>query len=377
MVMPNNGMHVLQALVSLNLGGSEMVAVETTEFLRAEGHRVTVVAATGPLSDRVTGCGAELLDWPIGKKRLSTLRLIGQLRRWLIENPVDILHVHSRLPAWICYLALRKLPKGKRPVFITSVHGQYSVSFYSAIMARGDRVIAVSNHIRQYTLDNYLPEDGPRLNTIYGGTSRKDFPYGYTASDDWYQETCKEYPQLLNKRILLLPGRLSRYKGHATFIELMADLVTEFDDIHAVILGQAKPGSRYINELEGLAERHGLGDKLTFCGARTDMRDWMSASEIVFNLCSDPPEAFGRTIPEALSLGVPAIGWNHGGVAEILAEMFPAGAVEADNFAALTRKTREFLLNKPLVEENDCFSLQKSMEDTVRLYRTALKEDRP
>jgi len=370
-------MHVVQALVSLNLGGSEMVAVETTEYLRAQGHRVTVVAASGPLSDRVTDCGAELLDWSIGKKRLSTLRYIRQLQRWLEENPVDILHVHSRLPAWICYLALRKLPKSKRPVFITSVHGQYSVSFYSAIMARGDRVIAVSNHIRAYTLGNYLRENSSQLHTIYGGTSRKDFPYGYRASDDWYTKTHKEYPQLINKRILLLPGRLSRYKGHATFIELFAALQTEFDDIHAVILGQAKPGSRYINELEGLADRHGIGNKLTFCGARTDMRDWMSASAIVFNLCSDPPEAFGRTIPEALSLGIPAIGWNHGGVAEILAEMFPDGAVEADNFAALTRKTREFLLDKPLVEKNDSFSLQKSMEDTLKLYRAALKEERP
>ncbi len=374
--MPGDHMHVVQALVSLNLGGSEMVAVETTEYLRAEGHRVTVVAAGGPLSNRVSDCGAELLDWSIGKKRLSTLRYIRRLRHWLEENPADILHVHSRLPAWICHLALRKLPKSKRPVFITSVHGQYSVSFYSAIMARGDLVIAVSNHIRKYTLSNYLPENSPKLHTIYGGTSRKDFPYGYTATDDWYTKTYREYPQLVNKRILLLPGRLSRYKGHSTFIELFAALQTEFDDIHAVILGRAKAGSRYINELEGLAERYGISDKLTFCGARTDMRDWMSASEIVFNLCSDPPEAFGRTIPEALSLGVPAIGWNHGGVGEILAEMFPAGAVDADNFADLIRKTREFLLNKPLVEKNESFSLQKSMEDTLKLYRAALKEDR-
>lgn len=369
-------MHVVQALVSLNLGGSEMVAVETAEYLRAEGHRVTVVAANGPLSDRVSACGAELLDWTIGKKRLSTLRYIKQLQRWLEANPVDILHVHSRLPAWICYLALRKLPASKRPVFITSVHGQYSVSFYSAIMARGDHVIAVSKHIRKYTLHNYLPENSKKLHTIYGGTSQRDFPFGYTPGKQWLSSTHHEYPQLLNKRILLLPGRLSRYKGHATFIELVAALQDEFDDIHAVILGRAKPGSRYINELEGLAERHGLGNKLTFCGARTDMRDWMSASDIVFNLCSDPPEAFGRTIPEALSLGVPAIGWNHGGVGEVLDVMFPLGAVEADDFAALTRKTRAFLLDKPLVKKNETFSLQKSMERTINLYRLALKEDK-
>ncbi len=157
------------------------------------------------------------LDWPIGRKRLATLSYIRRLRAWLLENQPDIVHVHSRLPAWICHLAMRKLPVDKRPVFITSMHGQYSVSSYSAIMARGDHVIAVSNHIRDYTLKNYLPEDSPQLHTIYGGTSREDFPYGYRPSDEWCRNTYAEFPQLKNKRILLLPGRLSRYKGHANF----------------------------------------------------------------------------------------------------------------------------------------------------------------
>lgn len=369
-------MHVVQALVSLGIGGSEMVAVETTEHLRAKGHRVTVIAADGPLQQRVRSSGADWLDWPIGRKRLGTLRYIRQLRSWLQDNDVDIVHVHSRLPAWICHLALRKLPKGERPVFITSMHGQYSVSSYSAIMARGDQVIAVSNHIRDYTTKNYLPPDSPQLHTIYGGTSRADFPYGYKPGTEWLQALYTEFPQLRHKRILLLPGRLSRYKGHATFIELLAVLKPEFEDVHAVILGRAKPGSRYINELEGLAERHGVIDRLTFCGVRTDVRDWMSASSIVYNLCSDPPEAFGRTVPEALSLGVPVIAWNHGGVKEVLGEMFEDGAVEPDNLPALIDKTRTFLRHTPTVERSGAFSLDDSMDQTLGLYYAVLgKED--
>lgn len=368
-------MHVVQALVSLGIGGSELVAVEITEHLRAAGHRVTVVAANGPLEDRVHASGAQLLAWPIGRKRLGTLRYIRKLRNWLLENQPDIVHVHSRLPAWICYMALRKIPEGKRPVFITSMHGQYSVSSYSAIMARGDLVIAVSNHIRDYTLENYLPADSPQLHTVYGGTSRDDFPYGYKPSEAWLKDTFTEFPQLKDKRILLLPGRLSRYKGHATFIELLAALVSEYDDIHAVILGQTKPGSRYIDELEGLAEQHGVRDRLTFCGARTDMRDWMAASCLVFNLCSDPPEAFGRTMPEALSMGVPVIAWNHGGIKEILREMYPFGAVQADNFDALVQRTGIFLQQSPMVLNSNAFSLEASMDQTLNLYHSALKKD--
>ena len=369
-------MHVVQALVSLGIGGSEMVAVEITEHLCAAGHRVTVLAANGPLATRVRAAGADLLDWPIGRKRLRTLRFIWQLRAWLLENQPDIVHVHSRLPAWICYLAMRKIPADKRPVFITSMHGQYSVSAYSAIMARGDHIIAVSNHIRDYTLKNYLPIDSPQLHTIYGGTSRGDFPYGYKPSQEWLQKTYEEFPGLRNKRILLLPGRMSRYKGHATFIELLAALVSEYDDIHAVILGQVKPGSRYINELEGLAEQHGVSDRLTFCGMRTDMRDWMAASCIVFSLCSDPPEAFGRTMTEALSMGVAVIAWNHGGIKEILREMYPFGAVQADNFAALVQRTGIFLQQSAMVGSSNAFSLEISMEQTMNLYHSALnKED--
>jgi glycosyltransferase involved in cell wall biosynthesis len=255
------------------------------------------------------------------------------------------------------------------------MHGQYSVSSYSAIMARGDHVVAVSNHIRDYTIKNYLPADSPQLHTIYGGTSREQFPFGYRPSAEWLQRLYAEFPELRNKRILLLPGRLSRYKGHATFIEMLAALLPGFDDIHAVILGRAKKGSRYINELEGLAERHRVSDKLTFCGIRTDMRDWMAISSVVFNLCSDPPEAFGRIVPEALSLGVPVIAWNHGGVREVLAEMFRAGAVEPDNLPALIEKTREFLQHAPSVGKSDAFSLQASMDQTMRLYHAALARE--
>jgi len=349
-----------------------MVAVETSEHLRAAGHRVTVLAANGPLAERVNAAGADLLNWPVGRKRLGTLRYIRQLRVWLLENQPDIIHAHSRLPAWICYLAIRKLPLELRPVFITSVHGQYSVSSYSAIMARGDHVIAVSNHIRNYTLKYYLPANSTHLKTIYGGTSRIDFPYGHRPTDSWWQTILEEFPELRNKRILLLPGRLSRYKGHAVFIELLAGLRADYDDLHGVILGRAKPGSRYINELEGLAERNRVGDILTFTGTRTDMRDWMAASSLVFNLCSDPPEAFGRTVPEALSVGVPVIAWDHGGVGEILREMFPRGGVDPDNQPALARKTRAFLESPPLIRKNDAFSLQSSMDQTLDLYLCAL-----
>jgi glycosyltransferase involved in cell wall biosynthesis len=144
--------------------------------------------------------------------------------------------------------------------------------------------------------------------------------------------------------------------------------------LHGVVVGKAKPGSRYRDQLEGLAERHGILDRITFTGARLDMRDWMAASEIVFSLCSDPPEAFGRTVPEALHLGVPVIGWDHGGVQEVLAEVFPRGAVIPGDRAQLLERAREFLNHRPSVARSGAFGLQESMQKTLEVYHQALAD---
>jgi len=333
-----------------------------------------VIAAHGPLQKRVQTSGAQFLEWPIGQKSLSTLAGIGRLAHWLQQNPADILHAHSRLPAWICRLALRRIPRAQRPAFVTSMHGHYSVSRYSAVMASGERVLAVSDHIRDYTLRNYPGTAPERVVTVHGGTSPQEFPYGHKPSEDWYRNTFNEFPELRGKRLLCLPGRLSRYKGHSVFIELLAALSKEFPDIHGLIIGNAKKGSRYRSELEGLAGRSGVLQQLTFSGARVDMRDWLAACHIVFSLCSDPPEAFGRTVPEALRLGIPVIGWNHGGVQETLAVMFPEGAVTPDDPVDLLQKSRQFLQQWPRVAPSEAFLLEDSMQKTLQVYQSLLAE---
>jgi len=365
-------MHVVQALASLSVGGSELVVAELAEALAAAGHRVTVLGAPGPLSARVEKSGALLLGWPVGRKRLSTLRYIRRLRDWLGEHRPDIVHAHSRLPAWICWRAIRGLPADARPAFVTSMHGQYTVSPYSAVMARGDRVIAVSEHMRSYTLENYPFVDAERVIVIPGGTNRNEFPHGHKPSPEWYTGLWREYPELKGKRILLLPGRLSRYKGHRVFLELLRALAHNYPDAHGVIAGQGRAGSRYHAELEGLAHRNHVLNRLTFTGLRHDIKEWMAASSIVYSLCSDPPEAFGRIVPEALHLGVPVIGWDHGGVRETLRQMFPAGAVRPDSFAALESRTREFLDQPPAVPKSDAFLLEDSTRKTLALYQELL-----
>jgi glycosyltransferase involved in cell wall biosynthesis len=369
-------MHVVQALAALSVGGSEFVATELTEYLVGQGVKVTVLAAPGPLQERVEAAGADILPWPVNRKRLGTLRYIGKLRRWLKTNKPDLVHVHSRLPALLTVRALRGLPEAQKPALVTSMHGHYSVSRYSGQMAQGDAVIAVSEAIRDYTLHNY-PVEPERVHVIHGGASHAAFPYGYQPPGSWMRDTLAEFPELKDKRWLCLPGRLSRYKGHAPFINLISALSRTHPGVHGIIVGAGRAGSRYHDELVGLAVAGGVRDRITFTGERQDIREWMAASELVFNLCSDPPEAFGRTVLEALYLGRPMVAWNHGGVAEILARIYPFGAVPPDNGAALLAQTATFLSQAPPVPKSDAFTLESSMHQTLELYRSLLHPHNP
>jgi glycosyltransferase involved in cell wall biosynthesis len=364
-------MHIVQALAALSVGGSELVAAELTEYLKRQGEQVTVLGAPGPLSRRVQEAGAQCLAWPVDRKRPATLAYVWRIRRWVLENQPDLIHVHSRLPALLINWALRGLPVPQRPVLVCSMHGHYSVSSYSAMMAKGDAVIAVSEAIQRYTLHNY-PVEPERVHLIHGGASHQDFPFGYRPDAEWMAGVTREFPELEGKRWICLPGRLSRYKGHEEFIHLVSGLVADYPRLHGVVVGAGRSGSRYRDQLEGLAEREGVSGRITFTGVRHDIREWMAASELVLNLCNDPPEAFGRTILEALYLGRPVVAWNHGGVAEILSRMYPFGAVPPGNVGALRAQTSTFLHRAPPVDATDAFPLSESMGRTHELYQRLL-----
>ena len=367
-------MHIVQALVSLNIGGSELVATELSEYLVQKKSRVTIIAAEGPLGQRARAGGAHHLDWPVGKKRLATLRYIKRLSKWLEEEKPDVVHAHSRIPAWVCWRAINRLAPEQRPAFVTTMHGHYSVSPYSAVMARGRKTIAVSEHIRRYTLKNYPQSKPEDIVVIHGGADRTAFPYGYQVSPAWRKAAEEEFPQLKGKRWLLLPGRITRWKGHLDFIRLIGCLIKEYPDIQGLFVGGGRQGSSYRSELETLVRKTGVSDSITFTGNRLDIRDWMSASELIFNLSSKPPEAFGRTVLESFCLGRPMIAWDHGGAAEILAEMFPEGAVSAMDYKELEARTREFLSSRPLVRESEAFSLEASMDKHLAVYENLINE---
>jgi len=360
---------VLQVLPDLSGGGVERGALEVAAELVRRGHRSLVISNGGRLVARLETEGSTHLQWPIGVKSLATLRHVGRLRRLFQELQVDIVHVRSRLPAWIVWLAWRGLDPARRPRLVTTVHGLYSVSRYSAIMTRGERVIAVSETVRQYIQRHYPRTPADRVVLIHRGVDRAAFPKGYRAPPEWQSAWYSRYPMLRSGALLTLAGRLTRLKGHHAFIDLIAALRRQGQAVSGLIVGGEDPRRRgYAAELRQRVVELGLQQVILFAGHREDIREIYACSSLVFSL-SGKPESFGRTVVEALSMGVPVIGYDHGGVGEVLARLFPQGAVPLNDQHTLLRRTEEFLAQPPLVADFDDFKLRTMLDKTLTLYQ--------
>src|SRR3569833_483181 len=182
--MPGRRLTVVQLLPALNAGGVERSTLEMGRALAQAGHRSIVVSAGGGLVETLLAQGSEHHTIDIGAKRLSTIRHIWTLKRLFEQARPDIVHARSRLPAWIGKFAINEMSRPK-PHFVTTVHGLNSPSYYSSILTRGERVVCVSNTVRDYVLRHYPRTDPSRLTVIPRGVDPADFPFGYQPDDAW------------------------------------------------------------------------------------------------------------------------------------------------------------------------------------------------
>jgi glycosyltransferase involved in cell wall biosynthesis len=236
-------------------------------------------------------------------------------------------------------------------------------------MTRGERVIAVSEAIRDYVLQNYPDVDPERVEVIHRGIDPEQFPRGFTPSADWLSAWQAEFPQLDGKRVLTLPGRLTRLKGHADFLELIATLRREGREVHGLIVGEAQPGKEdYASRLRDRVVELGLEADVTFAGHRDDMREIYAVSDAVLSL-STQAESFGRTVAEALAIGTPVIGYASGGVEEILRRFYPQGMVAAGDAAAVGERAISLLDGAtPQPEGEVDWTEQRMVDATLGLY---------
>jgi glycosyltransferase involved in cell wall biosynthesis len=363
---PARALTVVQLIPALRAGGAERSVLEAGQALVQAGHRSVVISAGGRMTAQLEAEGSEHITLDIGRKSLGTLVRLGRLRRILRELSPDVVHVRSRLPAWMGWWALKGM--SPKPHFVTTVHGLNSPGRYSAIMLRGERVVVVSQTVRDYLISHYRHLDTARIRIIPRGIDPAAFPYGHRPDEAWQKAFFAQYPNLAGAPLLTLPGRGTRLKGHRDAIELVSELKQRGIETRLLLLGVIEPGREaYVRELEDLIKARGIVSQVVMTPPRDDVRDIYAMSALVLQL-SNKPEAFGRTVVEALSLCRPVLGYAHGGVGELLAELYPAGRVPPGERERLVERAAELLRVAPPISPLQRYRLIDMQHAALALY---------
>lgn len=353
---------IIQLLPALHGGGVERGTLEIAQALVEAGHRSIVVSGGGRLVAALQQAGSEHFELAIGRKVPWVFGHAHSLRRLFADTSADIVHARSRLPAWVTWRALRGM--ARRPRFVTTLHGLNSVSRYSSIMTRGDAVIAVSETARRYWTSHYPGLATRRIEVIHRGVDPGEFPYGYEPPAERAEAWRSRLGWRDGDRLICLPGRIAAGKGH---LDLVAAARALPANVRVAVAGSG--GARAERRVRDAVARTGLAGRFVFTGHVSEIRDLMALSELVLCL-SRKPESFGRTVAEALALGRPVIGYDHGGVGEILAEIYPAGAVPPDDRKTLVARIRAFLDDAPPVPDRQPYLKSAMQAQTLSLYES-------
>lgn len=356
-----SNLKVIQLLPELNIGGVERGVCDLSKELVKRNHESFVISNGGELEKNIINSGGNHINLPVHKKSITSFFLSKKLAEAYNEIKPDIIHIRSRIPAWINYFAMTMI-NFKKPILISTFHGLYSKPFYSKIMAKTDHTIAISETVLDYIVKNYNIKK-EKISLIHRGCDHNTF-YKKDIEESWLKKWYEDFPETKEKIILTLPGRVSRWKGHESFIKLIASLENSY---HGLIVGPtARNKNKYINELTELTKKYDIEKNITFVGKRSDIENIYRLSDVVYNL-SSKPEPFGRTTIEAIAVGSKVVGWNHGGTGEILSELFCEGLVELNNKEDLKNTTISVANSKNLPLKNT-FTSEKMINKTINLY---------
>jgi glycosyltransferase involved in cell wall biosynthesis len=369
---------IVQVLPQLNAGGVERGTLEINRALVSAGHRSIVISGGGQLVSQLEGEGGEHVEMQVWKKSPLTLKTIPQLRRFMCDVRPDVMHVRSRVPAWATWLAWRKLPATTRPRFMTTVHGLNRPNFYSRIMTYGERVIAVSNTCRDYLLTHYPKTETQKISVVHRGVDPTEFPYGHEPSATWLQEWYSEFPQLRDQFVACVSGRVTRLKGHFDFLEALINLRDQGVTVYGLIAGGIDPRRpKYASELQARVRELHLQEQVVFAGHRHDIREVISACDVVVSTTYQPPESFGRAVLESVRLGKITLGYNHGGVGEVLSAVYPDGLIPLRDTAALADRLLAAKNNAIQPPKVTCeFLLEDMQARTIEIYESLCGESR-
>jgi len=372
---------ILQVIPALGAGGGvERGTVEIAEAIADAGGRALVVSVGGSQVHEITRAGGKHIELPVHSKNpvvvyKNILRLAALIER---EN-VDLIHVRSRAPAWSALYAAKRT---KRPL-VTTFHGTYNARnfikrAYNGVMTKGERVIAISAYIAEHVHRLYgVPAS--RLRIIHRGVDLYRFNPAKVSAERVVQ-LANEWRLTEGYPVIMLPGRLTRWKGQTVFIEAVAKL--ERRDIRCLIVGGDQGREDYRRELEAMVENQNLGEIVRIVDHCADMPAAYMLSDVVVSASTDP-EAFGRVMIEAQALGRPVIASDHGGAREtVLSDktgwLVPPGDVDALSAAltkvlALDGAARGRLSDEAIANVVEHFSKQQMCAKTLEVYNEVLQ----
>ena len=359
---------VLQVLPSLETGGVERGTVEMVQAIVRAGGSALVASAGGRLVPAVERAGGTHIELQLASKNPARIWKNAARLAFLIRAAdVDIVHARSRAPAWSAWLACRRT--GAR--FVTTWHGVYKENApgkrrYNAIMARGERIIAISQFVAA-RLKARHQVDPARLRVIPRGVDTAVFDPA-AVSGERMARLAREWRLPDGVPIIMLPARLTRWKGHAVMVEALARL--ERRDVGLVLVGAEQGRARFRRELIARAETLGVADRLRLVGHCDDMPAALMLADVVANP-SIEPEPFGRTVIEAQAMGRPVVVSDAGGTAETVEDGVTGWRVRPSDPAALAASIDAILRLSP--GERDALGV-RARSSVCTHYTTALMQ---
>ncbi|MEM7121012.1 MAG: glycosyltransferase family 4 protein [Pseudomonadota bacterium] len=367
---------ILQVVPELAIGGAERATIDMARAVIEAGGRAIVASAGGELAPNLLRTKAELITLPVASKNPLVIRRNARKLAQLIRaEGVDLVHARSRAPAWSAYRATQRVGCP----FVTTFHAPYNYSNalkkrYNAVMTKGDRVIAISEFIGQHVRDNYGIGDD-RLRVVPRGIDIVDFDPA-AVSPDRVANLAARWNLPDGKPVVMLPGRLARWKGQMVMVDAMAQLAER--DVICLMVGVGSGREGLYRELEKKIQALGLATTVVLIDACTDMAAAYRLADVVVS-ASIEPEGFGRVAVEGQAMGVPVVATGHGGAVETVDPGVTGWLVPPDDATALAEGIKNALelgaeararlsaLARARVAEH--FTKPRMCADTLSVYR--------
>lgn len=374
---------VLQVLPEMEHGGVEVGTVEIASALQEKGIKNFVASKGGRMVYELDKLKVPHLTLPLKSKNPFTiLSNAKKLEAFIKENGINIVHARSRAPAWSAYLAAKRA--GVK--FMTTFHGTYGLGpkgikkIYNRVMTYGKIVIVISNHIKNHVLKNYkVPAEKLRL--IFRCVNLDKFS-PEKVSQERMINTIKENNLPVDKPIIVLAGRITRWKGQHLFIEALSKLKNK--DFYALIVGSDQGRVHYKEELKALIRKYGLQAKVQFIDQTFDIPALLMVSDIVLSTAIEP-EAFGRAAIEGQAMGKIVLASNHGGSLDNIVDGKTGRLFENNNAQSLAEaidwalglpaEEKEKISKAAIKNVRDNFTKQIMCDKTIAVYHELINMD--